>query len=400
MKFDKENTLRKNNFVYQINFYIFSILILLLSPNYLMQLFPFFKLIWGGCLVFFLFFFVIHFKGVKLNKPSICLFLFYSFLFICSFFGFVRYDNQDGIYFSLGMFAKFLLVYLFLMSFNYFYFIKIIKNLIIVFFILCMHSLLGWLLFLTSMIHVTDVIELSTYYYNVMSIWGVYTVSFPVGSIELIRNQSFFQEPGAFAFYIFVIMVILVLMKDFFKKKYYNLIYFFIFLTMLTTFSATGIILSILLSLFVFKSKFLNIIFSTICIFVLSYIIFSDNPYVNKVGSFEERLYGITKGVEVFYRDPMILLIGAGYNSEYYLGFDGKFNNFVLEIVLYSGLLGLFVYLFFLLSLHGFSKNIKIFYFLILIFCFTTPFFWSPIILIFNLFVLRFFETGSVKKVN
>lgn len=392
MKFDNIKNLRKRNFLYQIHFYIFSILVLLLSPNYLMQLFPFVKFVWGGCFAFFVIFFIIYFKSIKLNTSSLCLFVFYVFLFICSFLGFIRYNNEEGVYFSLGVLAKFLLIYLFLMSFDFLGFIKIIKVIVISFFILCLHSLMGWFLFLAGMIHVTGVIELSTYYYNIISIWGAYTVSIPFFGGGLIRNQSFFQEPGAFAFYIFVMMVLLVSLKDFFKKKYYNLIYLFMFLTMLTTLSATGILLSILLSLFIFKNKILNILFSTICVFILSYIIFSDNPYINKIGSFEERLYGLTKGVEVFDRDPMIVLIGAGYNSENYLGFDGKFNNFILEIVLYSGILGLLIFFLYLFSLRGLSRNIIIFTFLVLFFCFTTPLFWSPIMLIFNLFILRFSE--------
>jgi len=392
MKFDELQLSYSKNSLYRLNFYLFSFLILLLSPNYLMQFFPFFKYIWGIVSFIFIFLFFYFFKSIKININLLFLFLFYIILFIFSAFNFIRYDNQEGLYFSLGILAKFFLIYLFLMSFDIFEFIKIIKSLIVIFFFLCLHSLIGWLFFLIGLVQVSQIVEISTYYYNVMSIWGVYTVSIPLGWGEVIRNQSYFQEPGAFAFYVFVTMVLLTSLRQFFTKKQYNFMFVFLFLTMLTTFSATGIVLSILLSLFIFRSKILNIGFSVICIFILSYIIFSDNPYMNKIGSLEERLYGITNGIMVFDRDPISLLIGAGYNSERYLGFDGKFNNFLFEVVLYSGIFNLTVYMFFLISLHKLSRSVKFFYFLVLVFCATTPLFWSPMMLVLNLFMLRYLD--------
>lgn len=395
MNFDLPRMEYGNNSLQKLSSWIFSILVLLLSPNYIMQLFPFFKYLWIVGFVVFFIIFIFFFRKIKINFNAILLLFFFMLLFFSSVVGFVRYDNLDGIYFSLGMMAKFVFIYLFLMSIDIVSFIYFLKTFIFVFLVICLHSLVGWFLFSFGFIGVTSVSEIATYYYNIISIWGGYTVSVPLGWGELIRNQSYFQEPGAFAFYIFVIMVLLNSIKNIFHRYTYNIIYFILFLTMLSTLSATGILLSILLSLFIFKSKVLNISFAIICALVLSYIIFSDNPYLNKMGSFEERLYGFINGVGVFERDPLTLLFGAGYNSEKYFGFLGKFNNFIFEIILYSGFLNLMFFLFFLFSLFKLDRNFKFFYFLVLVFCATTPLFWSPIMLFLNLFILRYLEVKS-----
>ncbi|EFG2988206.1 hypothetical protein BO002_005318, partial [Escherichia coli] len=99
------------------------------------------------------------------------------------------------------------------------------------------------------------------------------------------------------------------------------------FLTMLSTLSLTGIALSAILSVYIFRGVVINSIASIISMSILTYILISDNPYVNKIGSLDERLYGLINGANVFYSNPMVFLLGAGYESEPLFMFDGTFNN-------------------------------------------------------------------------
>lgn len=386
---------KKDKLQYLI-FYLFIFLILTISPNYIMVFYPWFKYVWCIVLCFFFIFFFKKFNFFKINIDSSLFVAFYCVVLILSVVNFIRMDSLEALYFSFGIFFKFSLIYLFVMSLNYDLLTVVVKNIIYTFFVFCFLSLLGWFLYFFNLINVTDVVEEATYYYNVMSFFGVFTVSFPLGSFEIIRNQFYFQEPGMFAFYILVIMTFLCLIKNLFKNYSFNVIYIILFVTMLTTLSVTGIALSILLSIFHFKSFILNIFFSILCFFILGYIIFSDNPYVNKNGSFDERLYGLTGGVDIFDKDPITFLIGAGYNSEIYFGFDGKFNNFILEVILYSGFMGLFFLIISFIPFLKLDNFSKICFLLILFFCLTTPLFWSPIMIFFILFMFRYVGVGNL----
>ncbi len=386
---EKSQTARLS-FIARITVFLFFIVFLSFSPNYIFVIYPQVK---DLILVCFILFVLLHFmqakKIVKYNA-SLYLFLFYGMLFITSLLNYLRLDNFEGVIFSLSLCLKFLIIFLFLMSFDELKIITILKVLSMVMVLLCIWSLFGEVLYILGIVSVTRSIEFQSYFYHVISFWGVYTVSFNLYDTDMIRNQLFFQEPGFFAFYIFVSMVIISLIRECYEKKIFFILYVIYFITILSTMSATGIVLSGILTIYIFRNIFISIIFLCCSMVFLTYILISDNPYVNKIGSLGERLYGLTSGLHIFSTDTLNFLIGAGYESELMFSFDGKFNNFILEIMLYSGVFNLILFLLFFLFIMKSCVGARFKYFLILIFCATTPLFWSPIMIILNVILLRY----------
>ncbi|EMK8157361.1 O43 family O-antigen polymerase, partial [Escherichia coli] len=321
---------------------------------------------------------------------SLFLFLFYGVLFFTSIISYIIYGNLNGVYFSLSILFKFLIVIIFVMSLKDIDILFLIKILINIMAVVCLFSLIGEFLYILNIIAVTNSFEFQTYLYHVISYWGAFTVSFDIYGMKIIRNQSFFQEPGFFAFYIFITMIFISIVQKLYSKNHFFILYGLFFLTMLSTLSLTGIALSAILSVYIFRGVVINSIASIISMSILTYILISDNPYVNKIGSLDERLYGLINGANVFYSNPMVFLLGAGYESEPLFMFDGKFNNLFFEILLYSGIFNLFIYMGFIIYIFRKCYGIKFKYFLVIIYCMTTPLFWSPIMIIFNVVLLRY----------
>lgn len=372
--------------------FFFIFLMLTLSPNYIMQIYPSMKILWVFFFAIFFLLILMNIRFIRLNQSGYLFLSFYLILIITSIVNFFRIDNLAGINFSITIFLKFIIIFLFIMSLRILDFIKTFKIIIYFMLVICIFSILGWLLYAFSFISVTNNIIIDTYSYNILSFWGMFTVSFPLGGFSLIRNQFFFQEPGFFAFYIFCTMFFLFSLKNFFTNKFFYFSFFIFVICMLTTLSLTGIFLTIVLSLFLLRNKVLNTFFIFSCVAIILYIFMADNPYVNKEDSFFERMYGLEKGMEVFANNPLNLLIGSGYNAEIFYNFDGKFNNFILEILFYSGLINLIIFFLFLVKIIRLNIKIVFPFLLILSFCATTPLFWSPIMFLVFAFMMRNIE--------
>ncbi|MDV0785988.1 hypothetical protein VC623_15320 [Citrobacter amalonaticus] len=384
-------------FVTKITTALFFIVFFSISPNYISIIYPEFKLVIVGLAGLFIFFLAFQARRVLKNSGAVYLFCFYLVVLVTAILNYLRLGNFEGLSFAISLFVKFSIIYLFLMSINEGYILKTLKILIAVMTLICIHSLLGELFYIIRIVSVTRNLEFQTYLYNIISIWGVFTISFNFNGLEIIRNQSFFQEPGFYAFYIFVAMIVLSLIRQVYSRRTFLIIYCLFFVTILSTLSVTGIILSAILTLLIFR----NLIFGSITLFssiiFLAYIMVSDNPYINKISSLAERIYGITNGLNIFSADAFTFLIGAGYESESIFSFDGKFNNFLLETILYSGVLNLLLLALFFYYIIKNCYGARFKYFLVLIFCATTPLFWSAIMIILNVVLLRYTSFKAIK---
>lgn len=379
---------------------LFFTIFISLSPNYISIIIPEFKKIIITAAVLFIPLFIFRTIKITNNNSSIILLFFIDIILITGIINFIRLDNIEGLIFSLSFSLKFLVIYLFIMSFNDKHMLKVLKILTSFIVAICIYSIIGETLYVLKIISVTGSLEFQSYIYNILSFWGVYTVSFDFNGTELIRNQFFFQEPGFFAFYIFIAMIITSFIRETYNKKIFLAIYYIYFITVLSTMSVTGIILSTLLIMNIFK----NLIFRTITFYLsvifTAYIILSNNPYINKTSSLAERFHGIRNGLSIFPKDITTFFLGAGYNSEPLFSFDGKFNNFIFEVVLYSGIINLLFFLLFCLYVYKNCYGARFKYFLALIFCATTPLFWSPIMIILNVILLRYHTLKSIKMVE
>lgn len=181
------------------------------------------------------------------------------------------------------------------------------------------------------------------------------------------RNRSFFEEAGNFSFYLNLVFPIILFGFGYENKKFklYTLVILY-FISILTTFSATGIVVSFLISLLIsFRKKVIagvNIthLFRMLTTCILGgviYLYFSGDEFVNfavnkisaKVfldsqnSSASARLDGITLGynyLNALYHkgNYLTILIGSGPGASQYL-FDISIVSGQLSLLIDLGLL-------------------------------------------------------------
>ena len=139
------------------------------------------------------------------------------------------------------------------------------------------------------------------------------------------RNCGYFTEPGLYAFFIVSALFIFLFLKK--KKTKWELVVWLT--TLLTTFSTTGLILTVIIVAYYFNSRniktiFVRIGFASLSIVAVVYIITDllAAKQVEHANSFTSRMIDLIGGIKLFCEQP---LLGYGYKN-----FD-VFNSYSLQ---------------------------------------------------------------------
>lgn len=362
-----------------------AISLLLYAPNYLSLLLPIVKIV-PIFTILVTFLFLIKQPFFKLSKDIYFFGFIPIIILLLGFINGLRFDNMSTINFSITFMLKFIHMLLI-----YFLIIKkeelldFIKYLIYGIVFISLHTNLQFFLNMFSLISSQGSIVTQGYEYINLGIWGFYRVGFGFEGLQLIRAQSFFQEPAFLAFYLLFGLLLINFIKYYgYKIKLESMYKVLISLSIFLTFSFTGIVLLIFIYLFYEKNKIVRVILSLLGVCLVVFILTSDNQYVNKIGSFLLRLEDFTEIFEVF-QYPINYYIGIGYNNENYF-VNAKANNFIIELFLYGSILSVIIFIIF--SMYFYSKNrntqgLTMLYLFVL----TVPLFWSPIIFLMILLI-------------
>lgn len=355
-----------------------AISLLLYAPNYLSLVLPIIKIV-PIFTISVTFLFLIKQPFLKLSKDIYFFSLIPIIVFVLGLINGLRFDNMSTINFSITFMLKFIHILLI-----YFLIIKkeellnFIKYLIYGIVFISVHTNLQFFLNMFSLISSQGSIVTQGYEYINLGIWGFYRVGFGFEGLQFIRAQSFFQEPAFLAFYLLFGFLLIDFFKYYgYKIKLESLYKILISLAIFLTFSFTGIVLLIFIYLFYEKNKIIRIILSLLGVYLVIFILTSDNQYVNKVGSFLLRLEDFTEILEVF-QYPVNYFIGIGYDNEYFF-VNAKANNFLIELFLYGSIVSIIIFIIFSMSFYIKNSNTKGLTILYL-FVLTVPLFWSPII--------------------
>jgi hypothetical protein len=349
------------------------------SPNFISQNFPFIKvlqlLILGLTLIYLM--------NVRLiiDTLSVLLHLFACFVVLSSYVNYIRFGNIDSIYMSMSYMCKVLnVVLLFRMIESRKDFDLVLRAIVFTLGVYAVHGVFQFLLVALVMIEPKDNIEWAGYEYYNLGLFGIYRVAMVWDGWYLIRAQSFFQEPGFFAFYLMFGVLLVDLINDRMSLRFSFLLATAFILAMLLTMSLTGN--AIMLSYFILKtrSKLFKIILIVIAVTILNFIVFNESKVIAKAGSFMLRLehYALLGELAESWEN---FLFGIGLGNDVLFS-EMRVNNFLPELVMYSSVFGfILMAIAIVMTIRGGGRSKHI----VLMACFyslSTPMLWSPLFLI------------------
>lgn len=367
--------------------------ILFYAPNYLSLVLPIVKAIPIVAILVSVVFLVKQ-QSLKLSNEIYFFSLIPIIVLVLGLINGLRFDNFDSVNFGITFFLKYihiLIVYLLITSQKELF--SFSKYLIIGISMIAIHTILQFFLNMFSIVGEQGRIITQGYEYINLGFFGFYRVGFGFEGLNFIRAQSFFQEPAFLAFYFIFGFVMINFLENYeYKIKFQSTLKILLSLATFLTFSFTGIVLLIFIYIFFEKNIFARIVFSIIGIFLVLFILTSDNDYVNKMGSFLLRFEDFQEIFEVFMH-PLNYLIGIGYNNEsFYI--NAKANNFLIELFLHGSIFSIIVFIIFTISFYSKNINTKGLT-LLYAFVLTVPLFWSPII---SLMIILIDKLNFIKR--
>jgi predicted membrane protein len=217
---------------------------------------------------------------------------------------------------------------------------------------------------------------------------GIYRVAFPIGDFNLVRIQSFFQEPGFFAFYLLFGLVLLDCVRARVPFRHAPLCAGIIKVAMLLTLSLTGIVLMLVYLVIKTRSWPFRGAAIAVALIAIDFIVFNESEFIAKTGSLDMRLENYAL-LETFAASWENIVFGIGFGNETMLS-ELRVNNFLAELLMYSSVFGLLAMLVLLaLALNRGHKTNHI-VLMVLLYSLSTPMLWSP------LFLLAIFMSGRL----
>lgn len=383
--------------------YIAILTVILLSGSIYFSIYNKFLLI-----ILIIISFILFIKNKKVNKKNIIILIVFSFSILLQCLLSIEYkpNIKDYLYILLDILIIFCLV----SNININNFKNKYVNIMVIISLISIISFMLIQLNIRLPLQRTMVINNSIYeatpYYTVGRYW--YDLSYVVTD----RNNGVFWEPGAFQAFLNIGLLIIISLGEkcnFFKMKSIILI-----LALLTTKSATGYIILLLISL-IFIIKSLHIKFDlkkmvlSLIVFISVFTILLNNEVVydkliNKNQSYNTRMLDTTESLKLTLEKP---LMGYGYKSDMHknreaeLGINQNSNGLFL-ISASMGIVILIIYLIFLVKgiNNFFYENffLRLITLLIFIIIHSTEYFMFH--LIFLIFIFQWNESNMKKGIE
>jgi hypothetical protein len=353
--------------------------VLLYSPNFMSVVFPYVKavqLFVLGLTVVYL----VHRAKWRIDVLTGLVLLFVCFVFLSASVNYTRFDNAESLYLALSYMLKALsVVMLFMLSNSRRDFDLALKVTLFLLAAYAAHGILQFLLVAPGLIEPRGNIEMMGYDFFDLGWLGIYRVSITLAGWNLVRIQSFFQEPGFLAFYILFGLVLLDCAKDRMAVRHPNLLAAVFIVAMLLTMSLTGIVLMLGYLLVKTRTKFIAIMAIPLTILAIKFIVFNENEFISKSGSLEKRLEDYALLSELT-KSWVNVLFGIGLGNDALIS-EMRVNNFLPELVMYSSVFGFIVMAIAIaMTVRGGRRSNHI-VLMVLLYAVSTPMLWSPLFL-------------------
>jgi hypothetical protein len=351
-------------------------LILLYSPNFASALLPPIKALQAaGFAVLIL---VLLARRPRVQRLELGMFAFLACLLVSTFANAARFDNAEGIYIAFSFVLKCLhVIAFFLYCRSDVGYRMATRSLLAVLALFAAHGLLQFIAVPMGLATQRDTLDFAGYEYGNLGWLGIYRVALILDGTEFVRVQSFFQEPGFFAFYtLFGLLLCHHPVTGLTRRLRMAATTLFAMVTMMTL-SLTGVILLGVYAVWKLHSTWLRAVIGALVMLVTYFIVTNESEFIAKAGSFEMRLehYAL---IEVMARSWMSLLLGIGIGNEIVLG-EMRVNNIVAELYMYASPLGLLIMAAILIGALRQSNRANHVLPMTIAYALSTPMAWSPL---------------------
>lgn len=353
--------------------------VLLYSPNFLSVIFPYVKavqlLVFGLTTVY-----LGQRTRWRIDMLTGLLLIFACFVFLSASVNYLRFENINSIYLALSYTLKVLsVVMLFKLSNSPRDFDLALKTTLFLLAVYAAHGVLQLLLVALEMIDPRGNIEVIGYNFFDLGWLGIYRVSYHLADFNLVRIQSFFQEPGFFAFYMLFGLILLDCVKDRMIVRHPHMLTALFILAVLLSLSLTGVILMFAYVLLKTRSIVMVIMVMALGSLAINFIVFNENEFIAKAGSLALRLRDYQLLSELG-KSWVNFVFGIGLGNDAIIS-EMRVNNFLPELVMYSSVFG-FVVMAIAISMtvrDGRRSNHIVL--VVLLYAGVTPMMWSPLFL-------------------
>lgn len=317
--------------------------------------------------------------------------LFLAFIVLSASVNYLRFANADSLYLALSYVVKALnVVMLFQLCKSTADLDRMLKLVAMTLVGYAAHGVGQFVVAAFGIVSPRGTIEMQGYEFVDLGWAGIYRVAFQIGDVNLIRIQSFFQEPGFFAFYLMFGLVLLDFVSARMPFARRRLCSSIVLLALTLTLSLTGIALTLAYLLVRTRSIFFRVLAVGVALYLFDFIVFNESEFIGKTGSFDMRLehYSLIETVASSWEN---ILFGIGFGNEALLS-DMRVNNFVPEVLMYSTAFGLLTVLAMLLLAMRKGRQTNHILLMVLLYSLSTPMLWSP------LFVLALFLSWRVPR--
>ncbi len=256
--------------------------LLLYSPNFISVVYPVLK---GLQLAVFVLTagYLLATATWRIDRLTAIFALFLVFLVSSATVNYVRFVNAESLYLALSYIVKALsVVMLFQLCRTPRDLDRMLKLCTVVLVSYALHGIIQFIVVTLDLVAAQGSIELLGYEFVNLGWAGIYRVAFPIGDFNLIRIQSFFQEPGFFAFYLLVGLILLDLVRARMPIRYAPLCAVIIKVAMLLTFSLTGIVLMLAYLVVRTRSWLFRSAAIAVALIAIDFIVFNESEFIAK----------------------------------------------------------------------------------------------------------------------
>lgn len=351
-------------------------LVLLYSPNFASALFPAIK---GLQVVgFAILVLVLLARRPRIKPLDLGLLAFLACVLLSMLVNATRFDNAEGVYIAFSFVLKCLhVIAFFLYCRSDTGFRMATRSLLAVLALFAAHGLLQFVAVPMGWATQHGTLDFAGYEYVNLGWLGIYRVALVVDGAEFVRVQSFFQEPGFFAFYMLFGLMLCHHPVVVLGRRLRTAATILFAAVTLMTLSLTGVVLLGLYALWKLHSTWLRAAIGMLVVLVTYFIVTNENEFIAKAGSFELRLehYAL---LELMARSWMSLAFGIGIGNDVVLG-EMRVNNVVAELYMYASPLGLLIMAIVLVGTLRRSARLNHVLLMTVAYALSTPMAWSPL---------------------
>lgn len=351
-------------------------LVLLYSPNFASALFPAVKVLqlagfaWLAVLLLA--------RQPRIRPLEFGLLAFLGCVVVSTLANATRFDNAEAIYIAFSFLLKCLHVMaLFLYCPSSGGLKLVARSLLAVLALFGVHGVLQFIAVPMGWVASQGTLEYGGYAYENLGWLGIYRVGFMIDSTEFVRVQSFFQEPGFFAFYmLFGLMLCHHPVVELGARVRRAAVVLFATVTLMTL-SLTGIVLLGVYAAFKLRSFWFKVVIGLFVAGAVFSILTSENEFISKAGSFALRLddYAV---LELMFRSWVSVAFGIGMGNDPLLS-EMRINNVLFELYMYATPLGLLIMSIILIAALRRSARANHLLVMTVAYALSTPMAWSPL---------------------